>query len=388
MSPASLHPPREADFSSRLRSAAVAARVGMWLGVCFAVAFLTGLVSHYAQLDRPPVPFPTDPSWGYRVNQALHVLAGTAAVPLLLVKLWTVYPLLFARMPRPGRALVRVVLERGSIAVLVGAALFQISTGLANVTQWYPWSFSFRGSHYAIAWVAIGALLVHIGIKLPLIREVLGRDVDASDADRPAAVAPGMVSRRGLLRTTWLAAAVAAVASAGGTLPVLDRFAVLAARRSGGPGGVPVNRTAESAGVEEAATATDWTCEIRYGDRSVRLGRADLERMSQHTVDLPIACVEGWSASATWTGVRVRDLVALVGAPAAAEVAVSSLQRSGGSRSSVLPPNFTADERTLLALTLNGSTLSLDHGYPARVIAPNRPGVLQTKWVDRLEVTG
>ncbi|WP_148668402.1 molybdopterin-dependent oxidoreductase, partial [Streptomyces sp. WAC05950] len=27
----------------------------------------------------------------------------------------------------------------------------------------------------------------------------------------------------------------------------------------------------------------------------------------------------------------------------------------------------------------------LDHGYPARIIAPNRPGVLQTKWVGRLE---
>ena len=31
--------------------------------------------------------------------------------------------------------------------------------------------------------------------------------------------------------------------------------------------------------------------------------------------------------------------------------------------------------------------LDLDHGYPCRVIAPNRPGVLQTKWVASLEVT-
>ena len=26
------------------------------------------------------------------------------------------------------------------------------------------------------------------------------------------------------------------------------------------------------------------------------------------------------------------------------------------------------------------------HGFPARLIAPNRPGVLQTKWVARLDV--
>ncbi len=29
---------------------------------------------------------------------------------------------------------------------------------------------------------------------------------------------------------------------------------------------------------------------------------------------------------------------------------------------------------------------SIDHGYPVRLIAPNRPGVLQTKWVSRLDV--
>jgi DMSO/TMAO reductase YedYZ molybdopterin-dependent catalytic subunit len=40
----------------------------------------------------------------------------------------------------------------------------------------------------------------------------------------------------------------------------------------------------------------------------------------------------------------------------------------------------------MLALELNGETLALDHGYPVRLIAPNRPGVLQTKWVSRIEV--
>jgi DMSO/TMAO reductase YedYZ molybdopterin-dependent catalytic subunit len=52
----------------------------------------------------------------------------------------------------------------------------------------------------------------------------------------------------------------------------------------------------------------------------------------------------------------------------------------------VLPAAFTADPRSLLALALDGAPLSLDHGFPARVIAPDRPGVLQTKWVSRIEV--
>ena len=44
------------------------------------------------------------------------------------------------------------------------------------------------------------------------------------------------------------------------------------------------------------------------------------------------------------------------------------------------------DPDSLLALTLGGDPLHPDHGYPCRIIAPARPGVLQTKWVHELEV--
>jgi len=44
------------------------------------------------------------------------------------------------------------------------------------------------------------------------------------------------------------------------------------------------------------------------------------------------------------------------------------------------------DPDTLLALHVNGEELALDHGYPLRLIGPNRPGVMQTKWVTKLIV--
>ncbi|GAA1520604.1 molybdopterin-dependent oxidoreductase [Nocardioides humi] len=379
--------PREADFTSRLHDIAVTARVGRWLGLCFALAFVTGLLSHYAQATYQPIPLPTRPVWGYRLTQAVHVLSGTAAVPLLLVKLWTVYPRLFHRSAASLRALVMSGLERASVALLVGAALFEITTGLVNVTQWYPWDFSFRRAHYAAGWVAIGALAVHVGIKLPLIRAALGRDLDGPGT-RVGHGSPAAVDRRGLLRLTWLASALSAVAAAGGTMPGLDRLAVLSARRAGGPEGVPVNRTARAAGVVAAASDPGWTCEVRYGDRAVRLDRRDLLTLPQHTVELPIACVEGWSATGAWSGVPLRDLLHLVDAPAGAEVAFHSLQRRHGGRFSVLPAAFASDRLTLVALGLNGAPLSLDHGFPARLIAPNRPGVSQTKWLERIEVLG
>ena len=121
-----------------------------------------------------------------------------------------------------------------------------------------------------------------------------------------------------------------------------------------------------------------WRLELVNGAQAMSLTRADLEAMPQHTESLPIACVEGWSAGATWTGVRVRELLALVGAdPAAADagdVTVTSLQQRYSFGVTTLQANFAADAKTLLALRLNGETLVLDHGYPARLIAPDRPG--------------
>jgi DMSO/TMAO reductase YedYZ molybdopterin-dependent catalytic subunit len=83
----------------------------------------------------------------------------------------------------------------------------------------------------------------------------------------------------------------------------------------------------------------------------------------------------------------VRHLLDPVGAPSGSEVLVESLQQHGGERVSTLPGNFSDHPHTLLALDLEGEPLSIDHGFPCRLIAPDRPGVLQTKWVSRLEVT-
>jgi DMSO/TMAO reductase YedYZ molybdopterin-dependent catalytic subunit len=83
--------------------------------------------------------------------------------------------------------------------------------------------------------------------------------------------------------------------------------------------------------------------------------------------------------------VRLSELVALVGGSARDRVEVVSLQVDGY-RSSVVGPEHLADPFTLLALRLNGEPLHIDHGYPCRLIAPNRPGVLQTKWVARVTV--
>ena len=255
----------------------MAARIGLWLGICFGVCFLTGLVSHYAQNPGQPIPFPTSPSWGYRVTQGLHVLTGVAAVPLLLVKLWTVYPRLFLRLAaRSPRDWSSTPLERGSIAVLVASAIFQLATGLANITRWYPWDFSFRSTHYALAWVAIGSLLVHIAVKLPIIRDMLRGDMDAPSTTAPSATEPGVLTRRGLLRTTWLAAGVAVLANAGASVPFLRELSVFAVNSGDGPQGIPINKTAAEAASPRAPRPADYRLEIVYDGRATGLTREEL----------------------------------------------------------------------------------------------------------------
>ena len=98
-----------------------------------------------------------------------------------------------------------------------------------------------------------------------------------------------------------------------------------------------------------------------------------------------VSLTEGWSADAQWTGVRIADLLALVQAHGG-RARVTSLQTGSAYATSVLDEPHVRDPATLLALRLNGEPLALDHGYPARLIAPNRPGVLQTKWVATISV--
>jgi hypothetical protein len=356
--------PKESDFKAPAHDERVTARIGLWLGVAFGLCFVTGLLSHAIQ--HPPAWFwwPSRPAGLYRVTQGVHVISGVAAIPLLLAKLWTVYPKLF------GRPLVRSVphaLERLSILALSGAAFFELGTGLFNSVQNYLWGFYFPTAHYAVAWVAIGSILVHVAVKLPVIRRGLAR-LTPDDAGTDG------LSRRQFLRSTGLAAGVAVVATAGSTVPLLRHVSPLAWVSGSG---LPVNRTAAAAGITGTA---DWRLEVAtsHGVRTYTL--EELNALPQTTAELPIACVEGWSASATWTGVRVGELVE------EAPVRVISLERNGLYATSVLPAEHVRDPETLLALKLNGEVLTLDHGFPCRIIAPSRPGVLQTKWVRRLEV--
>ena len=403
-------------WRSPLRGPWLTSVLGAVLLATIPVVVVTGLLSYAAYGDQarptdvgwlrlPMFDWPTSPSWLFRLTQGLHVGLGLVLVPVVLAKLWSVLPRLFAWPPARSMA---QVLERLTLLMLVGGVLFEIVTGVLNIQYDYVFGFSFYTAHYYGAWVFIVGFVSHGALKLPtmvrslrarsLLEELRTRRADTvpepADPDSLVAAEPAAptMSRRGLFALVGGGSLLTFALTAGQTLGGPTRQLALLLPRgldSGdGPNDFPVNKTANAAGIEPADTTSTWRLMLEGAGATLSLDRAQLSAMPQHTAVLPIACVEGWSTTETWTGVRLRDLAAEVGLDAPHGAFVRSLQEAGAFKEADLNKGQVRHPDALLALQVNGVDLSLDHGFPARIIVPAMPGVLNTKWVASIRFEG
>ncbi len=374
----------------------LAAQLGVALAVTFGLCLVTGLISHLHQNPPDWLAIPNVPAGAYRVTQGLHVASGLASIPILLAKLYVVSP----QLPRwPPVDDVVDLMARVALLPLVGGSIFLLATGTANIAGWYPWAFFFPTGHWWAAWLVLGALMVHVALQAPVLRR-LWWPSQQPDQDRvrwadPEGRADGAapaddsgMTRRGLLTVVLGAAGIITLLTFGQTFPPLRRATALAPRRPDiGPQGFPVNRSAAAARTEGLAEDPNYRLVVADSTGvEVGFSLSDLQAMDQVTRELPIACVEGWSASAVWSGVSVRSVLDAAGVGDGVGVTVRSAQASGLYRSSEIDAALAEREDCLLALRVNDEPLADDHGAPLRLIAPNRPGVMQTKWVVRLEV--
>lgn len=405
--------PFSPDFwRSPLRGPWLTSFLGTLLVPAIAVISVTGFISHWAYhpelggnatispaFDIPVFfQFPQSwPSWDYAVTQGTHVTLGLMTLPLVLAKLWSVIPKLFklptARSPADA-------IERVLLLLLVGSVLVEFATGILWIQNYYPLDINFYRLHYYGAWVFGTVFVLHACVKFPVVRRAyrdrgafnpLRTDLRDTKPEPPessdlVAVNPAAptISRRGLLLMVGGASlaifAVQVGESIGGPF---RRLALLAPRgRVFGTGrnDFPVNHTAAAAQITPTMTGPAWRVTV-VGVTTIALGREQLLAMAQSTQTLTIACTDGWSTTQRWTGVRLVDLATLVGAPSGAVLRAGSLESN-------VHASFAheqwSDERALLALRVNGANLSLDHGYPARVMVPGVPGLHNTKWVREL----
>jgi DMSO/TMAO reductase YedYZ molybdopterin-dependent catalytic subunit len=405
--------PFRPDFwRSPLRGPWLTAALGSVLLLLVAVVATTGFLSHAAYqpdlgrnaiVDRGadlPLVFdwPTRPRFLYAVTQGLHVNIGLVAIPFLLAKLWSVIPKLFAWPPAASPA---QAIERLSIALLVASSVFEFVTGVMNIQYWYAFGFNFVVAHYYGAIVFVASLAVHVIVKLPVTvrayrtRGALRPFRENLERTEPEPGAPELaptISRRGLFAMVGAGSAALLVANAGETIGgPLRQLSILAPRRQvigSGPNDFQVNKSAARAGITAEMAGPGYRLALRGGGRERSLTRDELMRLPQHTAVLPIACVEGWTTTQEWSGVRLADLARWAGVRGPRAALVRSLQPRGVLNQATLNAGQIADPDAMLALRVNGADLSPDHGYPARIIVPALPGVHNTKWVASIEFEG
>jgi len=412
-------PFRPEFWRSPLRGAWLTSILGTLLVPLILIVAITGLISHdayYPQLGgRNPTSDPAHdigvlfnfpqgaPSWSYALTQGLHVTIGLITLPVVLAKLWSVIPKLFQW---PAVKSLANALERISLLLLVAGVLVEFATGILDIQYLYPWQFDFYTVHYYGAWVFFAAFAVHATVKLPTVRRAyrtrgvlqpLREDLlhTAPEPHEPGGLAPlepaaPTLSRRGLLALVGGASLTILIVQAGESLGgPFRKLALLApgTKVGDGPNDFQITTTAQLARITPELVGADWRLSLSSAagaggsGRTIELTREQLLAMPQQTHELPIACVEGWSTMQHWTGVPLAHLRELAGAGPDAVLHVESIQPAGSFRLVRFAPGQVSDPRAMLALRVNGAELSLDHGYPARIILPSEPGVHNTKWV-------
>jgi DMSO/TMAO reductase YedYZ molybdopterin-dependent catalytic subunit len=137
--------------------------------------------------------------------------------------------------------------------------------------------------------------------------------------------------------------------------------------------------------------AEDWTLRVHgLVDRELRLTFADIMAMELVTRTITMTCVSNevggpYVSTADFTGVLLRDLLAMAGVrPEADQVLSSSVDGyTAGS-----PVSMVLDRDAMLAVGMNGQALPPEHGFPARLVVPGVYGYASaTKWLKEIELT-
>lgn len=126
-------------------------------------------------------------------------------------------------------------------------------------------------------------------------------------------------------------------------------------------------------------------------ERPLSLSLVDLHTRPTQTQITKHDCVEGWTAIAEWTGVRLETLLDEAGLKPEARYIVFHCfdaldQTEGGDRYYESIDLIDARHpQTLLAWAMNGATLPVPHGAPLRLRVERQLGYKHAKYIKRIE---
>lgn len=136
----------------------------------------------------------------------------------------------------------------------------------------------------------------------------------------------------------------------------------------------------------DEATRGVWRLQVTGAvKRPMEFSLADLMKLTRRTQKVHHYCVEGWTAVAVWSGVRLSEIARIVQpTPDAKYVDFESFDdgyHESWDIDSALHP------QTLIAYGMDGHLLGPDHGAPARVHSPVKLGYKNTKYLTRVVFT-
>ena len=134
---------------------------------------------------------------------------------------------------------------------------------------------------------------------------------------------------------------------------------------------------------------TQWTLAVDgLVKRPLALPLTALKAMAQRTQITRHDCVEGWSAIGQWQGPQLGQVLAMAGLlPAARFVVFHCADSFGGApyyESIDLIDGF--HPQTILAHSMNGKPLAIEHGAPLRLRVERQLGYKQAKYIMRIEL--
>lgn len=133
----------------------------------------------------------------------------------------------------------------------------------------------------------------------------------------------------------------------------------------------------------------DWSLRLHgLVDRELVLTLDDLRGLPSVTRPSTLMCISNpvggdLIGNSEWTGVRLGDLLALVGPRAGAGELVL---RGADNYVDSFPLDEAVREGTIVAYLQNGEPLTDSHGFPARVLVPGIYGMKNVKWVQSIEL--
>jgi DMSO/TMAO reductase YedYZ molybdopterin-dependent catalytic subunit len=120
-------------------------------------------------------------------------------------------------------------------------------------------------------------------------------------------------------------------------------------------------------------------------DQELTFGYADLEDLPQTHWTRDFQCVTGWRvADVQWQGVHLRDLLAVSGVRTGATALI--LRSHDGTYTDSLTLDQATREEAMVATHLDGTTVTQQHGGPARLVVIPQYGYKSVKWLSEIEV--